>query len=70
MEGQVFRVPDVPTQSYRSFRTMAEAELALPTAYARMIASRIEIPWHLIVRRRIQAIVNFELVKKKENENA
>jgi hypothetical protein len=36
---------------------------------ARGIASRIEIPWHLIVRRRIQAIVNFEPKKKEKRDN-
>jgi hypothetical protein len=44
---------------------MAEAELSMPRMGVRGIASRIEIPWHLIVRRRIQAIVNFELTKKE-----
>ena len=60
MEAPVFRVPEIPTQAYRSFRTMAEAELSMPRMDAQGIASRIEIPWHLIVRRRIQRILNFD----------
>lgn len=48
---------------------MAEAELSMPRMGARGIVSRIKIPWHLTVRRRIQAIVNFEDFKKKEKRN-
>jgi len=52
-------------QAIGAFRTMADAEVAVPTGTARRIASRKEIPWHLVVRRKVQAIVNFE-PKKKE----
>ena len=58
MEHQAFRVSEIPTQAYRSFRTMAEAELAIPQMVSRGIASRIEIPLHLIVRRRIQQFID------------
>jgi hypothetical protein len=62
MDAPTFRVPEIPTQAYRSFRTMAEADQSMP----RGIAARIEVPWALIVRHRIHAIVNFEDIKKKE----
>jgi hypothetical protein len=45
---------------------MAKAELSMPRTGARGIASRIKIPWALIVRRRIHAIVNFESRKKED----
>lgn len=66
MEAPTFRIPDLPPQAIRSFRTMAEAELSMPRMAARGIACRMEIPLHLRVRRRIQTIVNFENVKKRE----
>ena len=62
MTTPTFRVPEVPTQAYWSFRTMAEAGALMP----RGIAARIEIPWHLKVRRYWQAVVNFEYTKKRE----
>lgn len=58
MEAPAFRVPEIPTQAYRSFRTMAEAELSLPRMAARGIACRMEIPLHLKIRRQIQAILH------------
>ena len=60
MEAREVRVLDLPPQAIRAFRTTAEAELSVPRMIARGVASRIEIPWHLIVRRGIQAILNFE----------
>jgi len=70
MEAPTFRVPEIPTQAYRSFRTMAEADLSMPRMGARGIACRMEIPLHLRMRRRIQAIMNLENVKKREDRNA
>jgi hypothetical protein len=64
MEAPTFRVPDLPVQAIRSFRSMAEVEVSAPRMTARSIASRIEIPLHLIIRRYFQAVVNFELVGK------
>jgi len=58
MGAPTFRVSDLPPQAIRAFRSLTEAGLSG--------ASRIEIPLHLIVRRRIQAIVNFENIKKRE----
>ena len=58
MEAPAFRVPDLPPQAIRAFRTTAEAELSMPRMSACGIASRIEIPWALTMRRRIQAILN------------
>lgn len=64
------RVPELPHQAIGAFRSMAEAELSIPRMTARGVACRMEIPWHLTVRRRIQAILNFESKKeKKENPN-
>jgi hypothetical protein len=70
MEARGFRVLDLPPQAIRAFRTTAKAELSVPRMIARGVASRIEIPWPLVVRRRIQAIVNFECGKKREERNA
>jgi hypothetical protein len=42
---------------------MAEAELSMPRMGARGIASRIEIPWHLTMRRRIQRILFYDTKK-------
>jgi hypothetical protein len=58
MEAPAFRVPEIPTQAYRSFRTMAEAELSMPRMAARSIAVRIDIPWALTMRRRIQRFID------------
>jgi hypothetical protein len=66
MEAPVFRVPEIPTQAYRSFQTMAEAELSMPRMGARGIASRIEIPWALTMRRRIQRILFCDTKKIQE----
>jgi hypothetical protein len=64
MEAPVFRVSDLPQQAIRSFRSMAEAEVSISKMTARSIASRIQIPLHLKIRRYFQAVVNFELVGK------
>ena len=63
MEAQEFRVPEIPTQAYRSFRTMAEAELSMPRMDAQGIASRIEIPWALTMRRWIQSVLHCDSKK-------
>jgi hypothetical protein len=44
MEASEFRVPDLPPQAIRAFRTTAEAELSMPRMGARGIALRIKIP--------------------------
>jgi len=66
MDAPKFRVSDLPRQAIGAFRTTAEAEIAIPRMISRGIASMIEIPWHLAVRRRIQAILNFEPKKKED----
>jgi len=46
---------------------MAEVELSMPHMTARGIASRIEVPWSLVVRRYIQNILfcNTEWIQRK-----
>jgi hypothetical protein len=67
MDAQVVRVPDLPPQAIRAFRTTAEAELSVPRMIARGVASRIEIPWHLTMRRRIQRVLFFDPKIQKIN---
>lgn len=53
-------------QAIGAFRSYAEASVALPCDGSRTFAYRREIPWYLVVRRKVQAIVNFEDRKVKK----
>jgi hypothetical protein len=66
MEAPAFRVPDLPPQAIRAFRTTAEAELSMPRMGARGIASRVHISRAWVFERWISRILHCDPKKIQE----
>lgn len=65
---ELFKVTEesLGPSAMRAFRSMASIEYHMPrNASMPSIAARIEIPWHLVVRRKVQDILTLRPSKRE-----